>query len=219
MKGSRERRLPKQASRRCWSTAQIAISWVVVAFLLAGIVDVDKSTKAGTCPPVQNTLKYTIVYGDLMVDDQPATGGTMVEARNGDGIAAGCFVVTTAGSYGAMYVYGEDTSVSPPIPGMRPGETIAFYVDSVEATSTPQLTWSNDKELHQVDLSAEGVGPPCYDFNDNGVVDSGDIALIAGAWRNTDSASLDLYNFNDNLVVDVGDIQTVAAHWGEESPC
>ena len=47
--------------------------------------------------------------------------------------------------------------------------------------------------------------------------DIGDVALIAGAWRATDAASLADYDFNDNNVVDTTDIMTVAAHLGQ--PC
>ena len=71
----------------------------------------------------------------------------------------GCFVVSKAGKYGYMYVYGEDTSVTPPIPGMRNGEVIAFYVDGVESVADPALAWANDMDLHQVALSAQSVEP------------------------------------------------------------
>ncbi len=56
-----------------------------------------------------------------------------------------------------MYIYGEDTTVTPPIPGMRAGETVAFYVDGSSATATPPLTWADDKSWHQVGLAAVGV--------------------------------------------------------------
>src|SRR5690606_3649485 len=65
--------------------------------------------------------------------------------------------VTTAGSYGAMYIYGEDTSVNPPIPGMRANEEVAFTIEGVPAEVLPPLLWNNDKDLHQIDLSSMGV--------------------------------------------------------------
>jgi len=219
MESSEARDLAGQGDRRRRSLAQLVVPWIIVMSLLAVSIGGSRSTTAGTCPPVQNTLKYTIVYGDVTVGGQPAAEGTVVEGRNGDGIVAGCSVVTTAGSYGAMYVYGEDTSVDPPIPGMGNNEVIAFYVDGVAATATPQQTWSNDKAPHEADLSAEGAGPPCYDFDHSGTVGSEDIQAIASAWCNTDATSLADYDFNDNDVVDCGDIQTVAAHWGEPSSC
>jgi PKD repeat protein len=59
-----------------------------------------------------------------------------------------------------MYVYGEDTSVSPPVPGMRAGEEVAFYVDGNLAVASPVLFWQNDFELHQVDLNADTEATP-----------------------------------------------------------
>jgi len=58
---------------------------------------------------------------------------------------------------------------------------------------------------------------PCYDFNNSGDVDIGDVDIIAGAWRATDAESLDRYNYNSNSFVDIEDIMTVAKHLGE--PC
>jgi len=217
MNGSKAGGLQMQRDTRRWDPAQLAAWGILVALFLTGIVGSGTIATAGTCPPVRNTLEYTIVYGDVAVDGQPAAVGAVVEARNGDGVVAGCSEVTTAGSYGAMYVYGEDTSVGPPIPGMRNNEVIAFYVNGVEATATPQQTWSNDKASHPVDLSATSAA--ClYDFNGNGEVDIGDVALIAGAWRATDATSLADYDFNGNDFVDIEDIMTVAKHLGEPCP-
>ncbi|MBU0490219.1 MAG: PKD domain-containing protein [Chloroflexi bacterium] len=108
----------------------------------------------GACPAVQNTPFFTIVYGEVTVNGAPAPAGTVVEARSPRVHTVGCCVVSEVGYYGAMYVYGEDNSVSPPIPGMRSGETIAFYVNGAAATASPPRTWVNDRDLHLVNLSA-----------------------------------------------------------------
>ena len=74
----------------------------------------------------------------------------------------GCFIVDTAGQYGFVPIYGEDTGAVPTIPGMRDGETVAFRVDGSAATATPSLTWANDGQSgspHQVDLAATAVLP------------------------------------------------------------
>ena len=117
----------------------------------------------GLCPPVQNTPYFTIAYGAVTLDGASAPVGTVVEAHSPRGDVVGCFEVTTAGNYGMMYIYGEDTTVTPPIPGMRAGETVTFYVDGSPATATPSLTWTNDKTWHQVDLVA--VGTPHAEFS------------------------------------------------------
>ena len=165
--------------------------WLPLILALAigvsiGLIDTGgrRSVMAGVCPPVPNTPFFTIVYGTVTLDGAPAPVGTVVEARSPRDDVVGCFVVTEAGNYGAMYVYDEDTSVSPPVPGMRDGEVVAFYVNGAQATASPELVWSNDRDLHQVDLSATSA--PCYDLDNSGQVDVNDIMLVAGCWRMTD---------------------------------
>jgi hypothetical protein len=134
-----------------------------VLLLVVLLTTAVSAVPAGTCPPVQISSLRTIVYGAVTVDGTNAAAGTVVEARSPRGDVVGCHVVTSPGSYGMMYVYGEDTSVSPPVPGMRNGETVAFWVDGVTATANPTLTWANDWQTsppHQVDLAAAGAPPP-----------------------------------------------------------
>ena len=123
----------------------------VRSWLLAG------QRSASTCPPVQGTPYFTYAYGTLTVDGASAPVGMVVEARSPRGDVAGCFKVTAAGNYGMMYIYGEDTTVTPTIPGMRAGETVAFYVNGSPATAAPVLTWVNDKSWHEVNLEAVGI--------------------------------------------------------------
>lgn len=111
--------------------------------------------RAGGCPIVQSTPYFTVVYGSVEINDQPAVVGTVVEARTPRGEVVGCFVVETPGHYGMMYVYGEDENVSPPIPGMREGEAVTFTVNGTEATASPQLAWSNDHDMHEVVLAVD----------------------------------------------------------------
>ena len=47
-----------------------------------------------------------------------------------------------------MYVYGEDSSASPPIPGMREGETVGFRVNGLATTASPLLVWHADAVSH-----------------------------------------------------------------------
>ncbi len=119
-------------------------------------------TGSGVCPPVQSSSLATIVYGTVIINGAPAPIGAVVQARSPRGHVVGCFVVQSAGNYGMMYVYGEDNSVSPAIPGMRPGETIAFRVNNAVAAATPALAWANDylsASPHQVALSAQILTP------------------------------------------------------------
>jgi len=114
----------------------------------------------GNCPAVQNTPNFSIVYGSVTVLNVSAPVGTVVEARTPGGVTAGCFVVTEAGSYGAVYVYGEDLTVNPNIPGMHSGETVQFYIDDLLATAATPLVWQNDQALHLVNLNLAQALPP-----------------------------------------------------------
>ncbi|RLC76237.1 MAG: hypothetical protein DRI61_13640, partial [Chloroflexi bacterium] len=116
------------------------------------------STSDG-CPTVPNTPYFTIAYGAVLVDGTDAPVGTIVEAVSPRGDVGGCFEVSTAGHYGAMYIYGEDASADPPIPGMRDGEEVIFYVNGVGATASPVLSWHDDHDLHEVNLCASSSAP------------------------------------------------------------
>lgn len=123
---------------------------------------------AQSCPEVQNTPKFTIVWGAVQWNGQDAPIGTVIEARTPaarGGDTVGCFVVTSVGDYGMMFIYGEDTSVSPTIPGMRTDETIEFFINDTAATADPAQTWSGDKDVHQVNLTASGSTAPTAAFS------------------------------------------------------
>jgi hypothetical protein len=141
--------------RFLWLPLLVALVIGVSAGLMGGRD--TRPVVADVCPPVSNTPFFTIVYGTVTLNGAAAPVGTVVEARSPRGDVVGCFVVSTVGNYGSMYVYGEDTSVSPPIPGMRNGEVISFRMNGTSATASPELAWSNDHDLHQVNLSASAA--------------------------------------------------------------
>jgi len=86
------------------------------------------------------------------VDGQSAPVGALVEAFSPRGDRVGCFKVTSPGLYGYMRVYGEDASASPPIPGMRAGETVTFKVNGRMAQATGDTVWQDDKATRPVNL-------------------------------------------------------------------
>ncbi|OQA16637.1 MAG: hypothetical protein BWY63_02679 [Chloroflexi bacterium ADurb.Bin360] len=106
---------------------------------------------------VQPTPYFSDVYGDVAILGEDAPAGTVIEARNPRGETVGCFVVGTAGQYGFMRIYGEDTTATPPIPGMRAGELVEFRVSGAVAFATPLLYWQGDSASHRVDLNAEAT--------------------------------------------------------------
>lgn len=74
MEGSETRSPQGQGNRNRWGVALLTVPWIIVVSLLTVSIGAVKVTTAGTCPPVQNTLKYTIVYGDVAVDSQQQWG-------------------------------------------------------------------------------------------------------------------------------------------------
>ena len=61
------------------------------------------------------------------------------------------------------------------------------------------------------------VDPCAVDFNESGVVDVGDIMLVADCWRSTDT-ECDRYKLDEDDDIDIVDIMLVAAQWGNPCP-
>jgi len=106
---------------------------------------------------VEQTPYFTDVYGDVTILSEGAPAGTVIEALNPRGETVGCFVVSAAGQYGFMRIYGEDTTATPPIPGMRAGELTAFRVNGAPAVAAPLLYWQADYATQRVDLNAGSI--------------------------------------------------------------
>jgi hypothetical protein len=121
------------------------------------------AAEGGCVAPV--TPFFTEVYGSLTIDEAPAPVGTVVQALSPRGDTVGCFTVETAGLYGFVRIYGEDTTATPPIPGMRDGELVTFRVDGALAVATPLFYWHDDKASHRVDLAAGGIEGPSILLN------------------------------------------------------
>lgn len=113
---------------------------------------------ASACPTVAHTPFFTLLYGAATFDNAPAVLGSTVEALNPRGDVVGCFEITTVGQYGTMFVYGEDTSVEPPLAGMRVGETITLRLAGKPVSNSPLPIWTDDRDLHLINLQAQTIG-------------------------------------------------------------
>ncbi len=118
-------------------------------------LEAETVTGVGSCA-LQPTPYRMDSYGAVTIDGQPAPSGTTVEAVDPRGNVVGCFVVEQAGQYGFMPIYGEDTSRTPAIPGMRDGEMMLFKVNGIPSLATPKATWA-DGTSQQVGLNAGGI--------------------------------------------------------------
>lgn len=106
-----------------------------------------------SCPGA--TPMFSIFYGEVFIDNQPAPLGTKIWAVNPRGQIAGCFEINWVGHFGTMHVFGEDSTANPVIPGMREGERTTFYVDNNLAVTSPSFViWTNDWDTHQVTLNS-----------------------------------------------------------------
>lgn len=117
----------------------------------------EETLPTGNLCEVEETPYFSEVYGSVIINDQPALAGTVIQAISPRGDTVGCFIVGSQGLYGFMRVYGEDASANPPIPGMRDGELAAFRVNGAPAVATPLLYWHDDHASHWVDLAAGGI--------------------------------------------------------------
>lgn len=119
----------------------------------------EETLAAGSiCEQVRPTPERTVAWGSVTIEGEPAPAGTVVQAVTLRGDVAGCFLVLEAGQYGYMSIFGEDPGV---IPGMREGEIVEFRVNGVPAVTAPSLYWTNDQDLHQVELAIGAAEAQC----------------------------------------------------------
>jgi len=85
--------------------------------------------------------------------------GAVVTAYDPDSVQCGEFVVTTAGQYGVMAVYGDD-DLTPEDEGAEPGDVITFFVNGIQAAAmgpdAPE--WTSSGALRHVELEAPPSG-------------------------------------------------------------
>ena len=82
----------------------------------------------------------------------------VIQAVTPRGEMAGCAVVTVPGHFGVMQLYGEDADDS--TPGFQEGEPIRWRVNGAWAAGSAELTWADDREVHQLDLDVHEPTEP-----------------------------------------------------------
>lgn len=123
------------------------------------ILDQGAEGKSKSPPPLQQEVAATTAWMNVyspysLLDGGPLPAGTLVEAYDPQGVPCGEFVVSRDGKYGLMPIYGDDPS-TPADEGALPGDTITFWVNGVQATSTPaKLVWTTYGDVQRADLYA-----------------------------------------------------------------
>jgi hypothetical protein len=103
--------------------------------------------KQSDVPTVAVNNTWINLYGaDVTVDGQSLPVGAVIQAVNESDLLVGEFVVTDAGRFGFMPVYGADLYEGG---SGSAGETIRLVVDGVEAQET--VTWTNNGDRIKVD--------------------------------------------------------------------
>jgi len=144
-------------------------------------------------------------WGTVSVGENPAPAGTVITARIDDR-DCGSLTLETAGVYGGDALFDERLIVAG-----EEGETITFIVNGVLATETAVYTPGASTRL---DLTTAGIKG---DFNNNGVVDIGDVSHVA--YMVVGKALADpAADFNENGAVDIGDAAKIAYYYVEKIP-
>lgn len=116
-------------------------------------------SKSNSPPLLGQEISETPVWMNVyspssLLDGELMPPGTVVEASDPQGVPCGEFVVVQAGKYGLMPIYGDDPS-TPLDEGALPGDTITFWVNGTEATTTPaEVVWTTYGDVQRVDLYA-----------------------------------------------------------------
>jgi hypothetical protein len=103
------------------------------------------------CPAVATGV-FTHYYGATTGGDQPAPAGAVLLAYSPRGEVVGCAQVQEGGLYPYLRVYGADGD----LPGLQPGETVAFRLDGQALLAAEAPVWAGDYAVHQLDLAAGG---------------------------------------------------------------
>lgn len=117
--------------------------------------------------PVQPIAAATNTWVDFYCGANTYRGydlpiGAIVEAIDPDGVKCGEFMVTTAGEYGFMHVYGDDEFADGD-QGAVAGDQLRFFVNGIEAMTSSTPIWTQDRDVHEVCLDVQDVTPhTCY---------------------------------------------------------
>jgi hypothetical protein len=105
---------------------------------------------------VEPTNRWVNFYSlQSTLDGQSLPVGAVITALDPDGVVCGEFLVTQAGRYGLMPVYGDDP-YSLTDEGAVPGDLLEFRINGIKASVTgpDEALWTTMGDLNQLDLAA-----------------------------------------------------------------
>ena len=114
------------------------------------------------------TNNWMDIYGRVNIDGSPAEPGDEIAVIDYAGIVCGHYVLESAGQYGFMHVYKDNTNTPIIDEGMSQGEVLNFRIwdasNQTEINATPHVitgtqppTWTNDGDIANIDLNGAGI--------------------------------------------------------------
>ena len=176
---------------------------------------------------VSPTNRWVDIYsGNSRFDGQPVPVGASIAARDAQGVLCSEFTVHTAGEYGIMPCYGDDSSTGID-EGASVGDVLRFSINGIAATPIPVtlnatpvpsdtiITWTRHSDRWEVNLEVPPTDCSRYDINRNCAIDVADIMVVAGRWSCTcdDACYRSLADLDDDCDIDIVDIMAVAGRW------
>lgn len=103
-------------------------------------------------PPTNEWVNF--LSANTTLDGSPIPVGAVVDAYDPDGVWCGTFTVHTAGEYGFLLVYRDDTTTPDVDEGASPGDTITFYINGHFAIplGPGAPVWTSNGDVLQLDL-------------------------------------------------------------------
>lgn len=117
---------------------------------------IDSSSQPHVMGSLTPTNTWVNFYGvSCSISDEPLPAGTVLTARDEQGVVCGEFLVTSDGRYGLMPVYGDDPATEAD-EGAEPGDSIDLYVDSIRLTlaGPDRPVWTEMGDLRHIEFSA-----------------------------------------------------------------
>ena len=177
-----------------WAQAEVISGPTIGAEVgLEGLGAIPKVAGFDCSDPVVATNDWCDFYSYTMVttlNGEPVPVGSVVDAFDPQGVHCGTSTVSTAGQWGTMHVYADDSG-TPEDEGASPGDTITFQVDCCPGTVIQgDAVWASKPPPKQV-----GVAGQCPEYTLTVTADP-----VAGG---TTDPSVGLHTYSDGTVVDV----------------
>jgi len=129
---------------------------LAITFVISLFVSTPSRVSAeGTT--VQPTPYFTVYYGYVYINWQPAPNGTVIQFQTPRGDIAGEWTVKDPGILALTMLYGEDEFGTP---GFRTGETVIVLINDKVANTNGPVIWQNDWDIHIVNVFFSEIPAP-----------------------------------------------------------